>query len=133
MKKQVKYIALITVVCIFGLYSCDKTSNDPATDVREQYVGFWTSTESTSISYPVTISLDASNSAQILINNFHYLGASEKAYAIATKSSLTFPSQVICGNTISGSGTYVNANKITLKYYVNDQTTIDTVNATYTK
>ncbi|MEI6124408.1 MAG: hypothetical protein WCQ95_12360 [Bacteroidota bacterium] len=133
MKDQKYNIILFVVISILGLYSCEKTTNDPPTDVRDQYVGSWSCSESPLINYPVVIRLDSNNSTQILISNFHLLGSNAKAYAIATINNLTLPSQVISGNTFNGSGTLVNANKFTLKYYVNNLTDIDTVNATYTK
>jgi hypothetical protein len=120
-------------LCFIGLTSCDKTTNDPTADPRAQYLGTWSCSESPTVNYHVIISLDSSNSSQILIYNFHMLGNNDKAYAIATQNNLTLPSQVILGNTIYGSGDLINNNKFTLKYYVNNQTDIDTINATYTK
>lgn len=113
--------------------SCEKTDDTPGTDPRSQYIGTWTCQESPSINYPVTITIDSSNSTQIFMNNFHYFGANEKAYAIATTNNLTIPTQVILSHTVYGSGTLVNSKKITIKYYVNNQTDVDTINAAYTK
>lgn len=125
---------MLIVIVFVGLNSCDKTSNDPpSTDTRAQYVGSWTCTESALVNYPVTITLDTSNSSQILIHNFHLLGTTSKAYAIATQNNLTLPTQAILSYTIHGSGDLVNGNKITMKYYVNNLTDIDTINAVYTK
>jgi hypothetical protein len=132
MKKSVKIILGFLLISFIGLSSCEETNIDPETDPRAQYLGSWSCTESLGI-YPVTISLDPSNSTQILIHNFHLFGANEKAYAIATQNNLTLPTQSILSNTIYGSGVLVNNNKITLKYYVNDSTDIVTVNAIYTK
>lgn len=133
MRKYLRLINIVFLVILTGLFGCNTDSGGPDSDVRVKYTGNWTGTESSGISYPVTIELDAGNSSQIVIKNFHYFGQNEKAYAIATASTLTFASQVICGNTITGSGTYVSSNKITLKYYVNSQASIDTINATYSK
>ncbi len=134
MKNLVKYIAFFLVIGMFTLYSCDPNDTiDPDQDVRAAYLGTWLCTETSGMSYSVTVTLDQANSTQILIGNFHLYGASEKVYAIATANNLTLPSQVICGNTVNGSGNLVNESMFTMKYYVNDLTTIDTVNATYTK
>ncbi|HNZ42789.1 MAG TPA: hypothetical protein PLB59_02545 [Bacteroidales bacterium] len=134
MKKLVKYAAFLLILGLTTLYSCDPNDViNPDEDVRAPYLGTWLCTELSGMSYSVTVSLDQTNSAQILIGNFHLYGASEKVYAIATTNNLTLPSQLICGNTVHGSGNLINANKFTMKYYVNDQTTIDTVNADYTK
>jgi hypothetical protein len=132
MKKSVKILFGFLLMGILGLSSCEELNTDPDTDPRAQYLGSWTCNES-GVNYTVTIGLDPSNSAQILINNFHYFGANEKAYAIATQNNVTIPTQAILSNTIYGSGDLVNNNKITIKYYVNNQTDIDTINAVYTK
>jgi len=124
---------MVFIFVFLGLNSCDKTTNDPPLDVRAQYIGSWTCTESPTVSYPVTISLDSTNSSQIFIHNFHLFGINEKAYAIATQNNLTLPNQAILSHTIHGSGDLVNNNKITLKYYVNNMTDVDTINAVYTK
>ena len=132
MKKLIKISFALLFVSLIGLSSCEEANNDPDIDPREQYVGTWSCNES-GINYSVVIGLDQGNSSQILINNFHYFGANEKAYAIATQNNLTLPTQIILNNTIYGSGTLVSSERINLKYYVNDQTDIDTINAVYTK
>jgi len=132
MKKSAKIILGFLLIGFMGLSSCEETNTDPDTDPRAQYLGSWSCTEPSMV-YSVSISLDPANSTQILISNFHYFGANEKAYAIATQNNLTLPTQSILNNTIYGSGELVNNNKVTLKYYVNNQTDIDTINAVYTK
>jgi hypothetical protein len=124
---------IVFQLSILILSSCDKTNNDPPADVRTPFLGAWTCNEVLLGNYPVYISLDSTNSSQVLIQNFHDFGSNEKAYAIATQNSLTLPTQVILNNTFYGSGTLVNNNKITMKYYVNNHTDIDTINAVYTK
>ncbi len=134
MKKLAYFLSTLMVVSFLALSSCEDPNVTPDdTDVRAKYTYTWTCTEEGGMSYPVTISLDASNSSQVLIANFHYFGNNEKAKAIATTNNLTLPSQEVCANTINGSGTLTNSNKITMKYYVNNHSTTDTVNATYTK
>jgi hypothetical protein len=133
MKTFFRFASAALLLSILTLVACEDIDDPDGTDVREKYVSTWTCQESGGISYPVTITLDEANSTQILIANFHYLGSAEKAYAIATTNNITIPSQELCGNTINGSGTLDNPNKITMKYYVNNHSTIDTVNATYSK
>ncbi len=133
MKKSVNWILGLLLLGLWGLSSCEKTDDDPDTDPRAQYLGTWTCSESPLVNYPVIVSLDSSNSSQILMHNFHLFGSGEHAYAIATQNNLTLPTQVILGNTIYGSGDLINNNKFTMKYYVNNQTDIDTINAVYTK
>lgn len=131
MKPGFYLIFLISIVFALFIISCEETNNDPDTDPRAQYLGTWTCTEAAT--YSVVISLDPSNSSQILIKNFHMFGSNESAYAIATSNNLTLPYQTILNNTVNGSGTLINNNKINMKYYVNNQTDIDTINAVYTK
>jgi hypothetical protein len=135
MNKSLKYLLMACIIALSFLNSCDTSVNDPNTDqdVREKYVAKWLCIELNGPTYEVTISIDPSNSTQILIGNFHLLGASAKAYAIATSNNITIPSQEICGNTVNGSGTLVNANKINVQYTFNDHSSTLTVNATYTK
>jgi len=133
-KKYIYFLSAAFVVFMLGLSACeDPNLNPDDTDVRAKYTYTWTCVEEGGMSYPVTITLDAANSTQVLIANFHYFGSSEKAAAIATANNLTLPSQEVCANTINGSGTLVSASKVNMKYYVNNHSTIDTVNATYTK
>jgi hypothetical protein len=135
MKKRLKIFFFIGILAIAGLSGCDPNVDGPdnTDDVRTKYVASWTCSETGGMSYPVTITLDPANSTQVLLGNFHFFGASYQARAIATSNNLTLSSQELCGNTINGSGTLVNANKITMLYYVNNHATIDTINATYTK
>jgi hypothetical protein len=133
MKTVLKISSIVSMILLAGLFACNPDDGGVDSDMRVKYTGDWTATESGGISYPVTITLDASNSTQVLLYNFHYFGQNEKAYAIATASALTFPSQVICGNTINGSATYVSSSKITLQYNVNDQANNTAFSVTYSK
>jgi len=132
--KKILYFALsLMILTMVGLSSCDEPAVPDDTDPRANYTYTWTCQELGGLTYSVVITEDPANSTQVLMGNFHMLGVNEKAYAIATANNLTIPSQELCNNTINGSGTLTNANKITLKYYVNNHSTIDTINATYTK
>jgi hypothetical protein len=132
MKSLLKYIAFLLIIGLFTLSACDPNENvDPDQDVRASYLGTWNCQED--FNYDVTVQLDASNTAQILIYNFHMQGGAERVYCIATSNNLTLPSQNICGKTVNGTGNLVNNNRFTMRYYVNDQADLDTVNAVYTK
>jgi hypothetical protein len=134
MKTINKITAAAFTLALMTFVACEDPDVPDEGDVREKYVASWTCTEVGGMPpYTVTISLDPSNSSQVLLGNFHYFGAGEHAKAIATANNLTIPSQELCANTISGSGTLTTTTKITMKYYVNNHSTIDTVNATYTK
>jgi hypothetical protein len=134
-----KLIFNLSVLFFFGIVifitSCQKDNSPTDTDVRTKFTGSWFCLEKSGLSYTVDISLDPSNSSQILLANFHYQGNGEKAYATATSSSFTIPYQGMCNNAIhvNGTGNFINDNKLTLVYYVNNQTDVDTIQATYTK
>lgn len=134
MKILAKVLALMIVAAALILQSCDKTGdNNPSADARLQFLGTWTCAETSGPTYPVSISEDASNSAQILIGNFHFLGAAEKVYAVATANGFTIPSQSLCGYTFNGSATVSSSTRVNVTYTANDQTDIVTVNAVYSK
>lgn len=136
MKKLVsKSLILIFTATVLFITSCQKDNNPTDTDVRAKFTGSWYCVEKSGLSYTVDISLDPGNSSQILLANFHYQGTGEKAYATATSSSFTIPYQGMCNNAIhvNGTGNFINDNKLTLVYYVNNQTDVDTIQATYTK
>jgi hypothetical protein len=134
-----KFIKNFAIIFFFGtalfLNSCQKDNGTTDTDARTKFVGSWFCVEQSTLSYTVNISLDPSNSSQILLNNFHYQGDNEKAYATATESSFSIPYQGMCNNAIHvhGTGNFINANKLTVIYYVNNQSDVDTISATYTK
>ncbi len=104
-------------------------------DPREKFLGVWTCTESTSVSYTVTISKDPSNSTQILMNNFHHLGVDEDVFALVAGKSLQIIQQTVCQGSmqISGDGIMETDNRIRFQYYENDFADIDTIQAVFTK
>ena len=134
MKRFHKISLGIIVLLIITLNACDTNIDPPdQDDVRTKYVATWTCKEEGGPTYSVSVSLDPGNSTQVLMGNFHMLGSGEKAYAIATTNNVTIPSQQVAGNTISGSGTLVNANRIEMNYSVDDLSGVDNVVATFTK
>lgn len=133
MSKRLKFFIVFTLLSLFIFSSCEEIDDPNENDVRESYLGTWSCHEVSGLNYNVTVQLDPSNSAQILIYNFHFQGSNEKVYCIATANNLTLPSQTYCGNTVNGSGNLVNSNKFTMLYYVNDNADVETVEATYTK
>ena len=134
MKKFPRAIFILFTVSLAFLASCeDPENNNEDENIRAKYTGSWSCAEAGGMTYPVNITEDPSNSAQVLIGNFHYFGTSYKAYAVVTTNNITIPSQELCGNTINGDGTLTGTSRIELKYYVNDHTDIKTVNAVYSK
>ena len=138
MEKFIKKLLFVSSLIVLTFYACNPDEEEPFVDPRDNYVGTWLA-EETSILYPtitflVHITLNPSNSTEILISNFYHLGNADedKVSAIATKSSLTIQSQSVCNLTIYGSGS-LSGNTINLTYYVNDGADIDEVAAVYTK
>jgi hypothetical protein len=139
MKKIIPF-ALSAVLAGTLLFSgCAKEEEpepDPgSTDPRAKFHGHWLTQENSSAngssSYYVDIT-DSSNASYILmayLSQYH-----TKMHATVSSSSLTIPTQVIEGNSVSGSGTLVSANQITLNYLIwLGGSNYDTVKATLTK
>ncbi|UCG26743.1 MAG: hypothetical protein JSV24_07110 [Bacteroidales bacterium] len=85
--------------------------------------------------YYVDISEHSSDSTVIIIDNFYNLGYGIEVTAQKSGLSLTIPSQVADGNTITGNG-YISANyrTINFSYTVNDGSgELDHVTAVYTR
>jgi len=139
MKKIFRY-AFILGAFISILYSCNPNdSNSTSSDPRNNFVGPWTCAETTTLNgsptFQVTISLDPSNSSQILLANFYGLGVNNKVYGVVANTNVTIPKQSVGGFTVnSGSGNITNNNtKINWTYVVNDGTDNDNCTAVYTK
>lgn len=101
---------LFAFIMLSSLSACTlDEDNDPLDgDTRDKFTGTWLFAESPAsrnTSYSVTISLDPSNSSQVLLKNIGNLGSSYSAYGIVTTSSITVPAQEIySGITIEGTG-----------------------------
>ena len=137
-----KFIYPLIVLLAFSFVSCepDTTTPDenPDTDIRDKFVASWLCNETSKLNgqstFTVAISLNPSNSSEVLIANFYLFGNDEKARALVTGNSITIPSQSFCNHIISGSG-FIDNNKTTINwdYYVNDGQQTDTCSAVYTK
>ena len=132
MNKGKIFLGLI-VLFFLVINSCQKDNSGSQND----YTGSWHCYESTKLSginnYEVSIDNDPSNSSQVLINNFYNLGSDQNAQAIATETGLTLLNQTVLGDKISGSGVYINKNKLTWSYNVIVGGETDIVYATYTR
>jgi len=139
MKKTYRYTLFLAVLIGF-LASCtkndDNNNNINNDDPRTNFVGTWLCAENSHLngtsSYTVIISLDQSNSAQILLANFY--GTNQKVYGVVANTNVTVPSQSVGGKSARGSGTLIsNSTKINWNYYVTVGGDIDTCSAVYTK
>jgi hypothetical protein len=120
-----KLINLLAIIIIFSMISgCEPDNADGTdTDVRDKYVGTWLFSEAKQFrgvnsTYTVEITLDPSNSAQVLLSNFTAVGSGAiPAYGIATSSSITVPSQTIATDYIvEGSGSLSNSSTMNWTY-----------------
>lgn len=139
-----KYLySLLTLVFVASmLHSCtpDDNIDDPFPDVdtRDKFVGSWlcneNSSQNGSSSFTVGISLDATNSSQVILDNFYNAGYGKKLNGIATSSSITIPNQSLNSLYIRGSGSiFNNDTKMNWNYYVDTGADIDTCTAVFTK
>ncbi|MEI7595307.1 MAG: hypothetical protein WCK02_06120 [Bacteroidota bacterium] len=142
MKTVINYL-LALVLFSSVLVSCEPDTvapdaSQPDTDPREVYVGNWLCTENSKLAgqqtFTVSISLNPSNSTEVLIANFYLFGNDQKARALVAGNNISIPSQSLCNFTISGSG-YIDNNKTTINwnYYVKDSQQNDTCTAVYAK
>ncbi len=139
MKKNLIYFFTLLALTTF-LYSCDPNdgTDAPDTDPRDKFVGSWicneTSTQNGNSTYNVTVSLNPSNTSQILLAQFYQMSGGQKVFAIVANNNATVPEQTLTGLTMKGSGNYSTlTNKINWTYYVNDGADIDTCTASYSK
>lgn len=120
---------LLFVTLVFAGCTKDDTTIPDGSDPRSKLVGTWTCSETQLkkspkvTTYQVTVKIDSSNSTQILIQNFAYIGDDEPPpYAIMAGSTFTMPTQNVCSNTmtVKGSGALVSDTKMTWSYETND-------------
>lgn len=117
MDKFFKYFAMFLVSTSLFLTACEPTdNNDPSNDVRDEFVGVWRFTESTTLksakaqSYIVTIAKDADNSSQVILENFGNPGASDiVAVGIVTSNQIIISTQTMSNSwVVEGSGKVTN-------------------------
>lgn len=139
MKQTIKFLFAATLIGTLFLTSCapedDPEVTPESSDPRAKFHGNWAVSENSndfgSSTYNCTIT-DSSASPYIFMAYLY--GFNKKVYSSVSGNNLTIPSQIIQGNSVSGSGTLTNANQVNLTYYV--QTSLshyDTVTATLTK
>lgn len=136
MKRKITYIlSFFILIILFLTPSCLPDEDPIEEDPRDKYLGAWLCTESTSISYTVTVSKDPANSTQILLNNFHHLGTDEDVFTLVAGNSLQIITQNVCSGTmeVSGDAILETPSRISFQYYVNDFADIDTIQAIYSK
>jgi hypothetical protein len=111
---------LFIVISIAGLLytSCEPVDDPTGSDPRISYTGSWQFLESATVksslsqSYIATISIDSSNSSQVLIKNFANSGPSVITTGIVTSGQLVVTSQTLSNNwLVEGVGVMANTAK----------------------
>jgi hypothetical protein len=127
------------VPALIGLafVSCQPEEEPTPADARDPFVDSWTCAENSSqigsTSYTVHINKSTTNTSQIHIENFYNIGFQFKSNATISASDVTINQQTYNGNQLNGTGNKTSPNTITLTYYVNNGSTIDTCSATLTR
>jgi hypothetical protein len=128
------FFAAILVSAVF--VSCQPDEETPA-DARDPFVAAWTLNENSSqigaTQYTVHINKVTTSTTQVQIENLYNIGFNFKAIAEISGTSMTLNQQTYNGNQLHGSGTKTGTNSITMTYYVNNGTTIDTCTATLSR
>ncbi|HET6992165.1 MAG TPA: hypothetical protein VFJ43_12610, partial [Bacteroidia bacterium] len=84
-------------------------------------------------SFSVHINKVTTNTTQVQIENFYNIGFGYKVYVDISGNNMTIPQQTYNGNQVHGSGTKTGTNSISMTYYVNNGSTIDTCTASLTR
>ncbi|MEO0312548.1 MAG: hypothetical protein RIQ89_2205 [Bacteroidota bacterium] len=116
------------------LIACDSTE-DPAIDDRDKFIGTWnvssTGTQSGTLAWSLTISTSNSTAAGVLLKNFDKQGTNTTVRGETSGNNISYY-EIVSGDTISGTGVY-SGGKITFDYTVKDGVSTDVVTATATK
>ena len=131
MKKKL-LLPIIILLGLFVMHSCAVTTDDDNDD-REKYVGTWSvNDQSSRLNYNVTITINPSNSAEILLNNFADLNST--AIGLVVGNSVVIDNQQLNSDyTVNGSGNYINNGKMEFSFSLNNGIDIESRVATYTK
>ena len=107
----------ITVVLTFN--SCAPTDDNELNPITK-FVGTWSVNDQPArLNYEVTIDYNPLNSAEVVLKNFADLGNS--AVGLVVGNTIVIDSQVLSGdNSVSGSGSYINENKLSFNYQLDN-------------
>jgi len=120
---QWRLFLLLTVLTGFFLPACEPVDeNTTGDDPRDQFIGVWQFAESGFIkstdgqSYIVTISKDAGNSSQVILENFGNPGLQDVIVTgtVTTNQIVVSTQNLSNGWTVEGSGKMNNANKTSM-------------------
>ena len=127
-----KLLQAILLINIILLWSCANSPLDESDD-NQKYIGTWNvSDQAARINYQVTIIANPSNSSEILLNNFADLG--RPAIGLVIGNSVVIDNQSLgSAYSVSGSGSYINVDKLEFKFDLNDGIDIQSRIALFTK
>lgn len=125
---------LFSPALFFSSCQPDEQPTPSSTDARDVYVASWTCNETSSQIGPSTFTVHinkvTTNTTQVQIENFYNIGFNFNAKVDISGTSMSIPLQTVNGNQVHGSGTKTGANSISLSYYVNNGSGVDTCTAT---
>lgn len=128
------FAALLFIILTISFSGCTVAEDtDLGESNIEKYIGTWNVLDqSARINYTVEINANPSNSAEILLHNFADLGST--AIGLVVENSIVIDAQSMSSDyTVNGSGSYINSDKITFNFNLNDGIDIELRIATYTK
>jgi hypothetical protein len=135
---KTKHFLLLAVIPLVSIFSSCQPDDEPApADPRDVYVAAWTCNENSSqigaSTYSVHINKVTTNTTQVQIENFYNVGFSNKVLVDINGTTMSIPQQTYNGNQVHGGGTKTGTNSISLTYYVNNGSAIDTCTASLTR
>jgi hypothetical protein len=142
-QKTAAIAAVFVSICMVQCSPDDKedqpTPSAPAANPKLRFVADWTCTEvshSHPPAQPFQVHCTNSGGDTVLLENFYALGFQNKPKALIYGDSIriTPNNQAFSGIVVmDGRGKLVTISKFTMTYRVNDGSSIDTVDATFTK
>jgi len=136
MKTIPYYLVLFFVALIaFGGCALDDEIDIPGgdTDAVTKYLGTWSVTDNAlKLNYEVTIDRNTMNSSLVILRNF--AGSGANADGLVVSNSLIIEGQVIGdGWTVSGTGRYIDENRINFPYSLEIGGNIESRSATFSR
>lgn len=117
-----KWLLLFTVGLVTGLafFASCLPADDNELNPIDKYIGTWNvSDQGSRLNYQVVIDYNPLNSAEVLLENFADLGNS--AVGLVIGNSIAIEAQSLTENdVVSGSGSFVNENKLSFNYQLDN-------------
>lgn len=125
--------ALFIILAISFPGCTDAEAIDSDENGIDKFIGTWNVLDqSARINYIVEIYANPSNSAEVLLLNFADLGST--AIGLVVENSIIIDAQSLSSDySVSGTGNYINTEKLTFNFNLNDGIDIESRIATYTK